>query len=70
TYSEEWPNVTQKGDVPADADAFKGEEGKFDKYFSAEPATGSYAARVVQLTQNSINRRPHVLRSQKSCGKP
>jgi ferredoxin len=41
TYSEEWPNVTQKGDVPADADAFKGVEGKFDKFFSAEPGSGS-----------------------------
>jgi ferredoxin len=41
TYSEEWPNVTQKGDVPADADAFKGEEGKFEKYFSATPGTGN-----------------------------
>ncbi len=25
TYSEEWPNITQKGDQPADADAHKGE---------------------------------------------
>ena len=41
TYSEEWPNITQKGDAPADADDFKGAEGKFDKYFSAEPGTGN-----------------------------
>ncbi len=40
-YSEEWPNITQKGDVPADADAMKDEKDKFEKYFSATPGTGS-----------------------------
>ena len=40
TYSAEWPNITRKKDSPADADEHKGEEGKFDKYFSADPGTG------------------------------
>jgi ferredoxin len=37
-YAEAWPNITRKGPPPADADSFKGVEGKFDKFFSAEPA--------------------------------
>ena len=41
TFSAQWPNVTRKGDqTPADADEHKGETGKFDKYFSAEPGAG------------------------------
>ena len=36
-YAESWPNITRKGEAPADADAFKDEKGKFEKYFSAEP---------------------------------
>ena len=40
TFSAQWPNVTRKGDVPADADAHKGEEGKYDKFFSPEPGKG------------------------------
>jgi len=40
TYSEQWPNITQKGDVPADADAMKGVSDKF-QYFSPEPGSGS-----------------------------
>ncbi|GAB4139740.1 MAG: ferredoxin family protein [Sphingomonadales bacterium] len=40
-YSEKWPNITTKGDVPDDADAHKGEDGKFDKYFSENPGSGS-----------------------------
>ncbi len=39
-YSAEWPNITAKKDAPADADEHKGEDGKFDKYFSAEPGEG------------------------------
>ena len=34
-YAEQWPNITRKGETPADADEFKDETGKFDKYFSA-----------------------------------
>ena len=36
-YAHQWPSITGKGDTPPDADAHKGEEGKFDKYFSPEP---------------------------------
>ena len=38
--SESWPNITVKKDSPADADEYKGEEGKFEKYFSPEPGEG------------------------------
>lgn len=36
-YSAKWPNMTTKKEHAADADSFKGEEGKFEKYFSPEP---------------------------------
>ena len=36
-YSEKWPNLTTKKPEAEDADAHKGEDGKFDKYFSANP---------------------------------
>jgi ferredoxin len=36
-YSAEWPNITAKKDPPADADDFKGIEGKFDLYFTPDP---------------------------------
>ncbi|RMF71032.1 MAG: ferredoxin family protein [Alphaproteobacteria bacterium] len=39
-YAEIWPNITQKKDPLPDADAHKGEEGKFEKYFSENPGTG------------------------------
>ena len=39
-FSAEWPNITTKKDSPPDADEHKGEEGKFDKYFSPEPGEG------------------------------
>ncbi len=39
-YAEKWPNITQKKDPPPDADEHKGEEGKFEKYFSEKPGTG------------------------------
>ena len=39
-FSAEWPNITAKGDAPADADDFKNVEGKFEKFFSAEPGEG------------------------------
>jgi ferredoxin len=39
-FSANWPNITRKRDAPADADDFKGQEGKFEKYFSPEPGTG------------------------------
>ena len=38
-YAPLWPNITVKKEALAEADQFKGEEGKFDKYFSpAKPA--------------------------------
>jgi len=39
-YSESWPNITIKRESPADADEFKGQEGKFEKFFSEEPGQG------------------------------
>jgi ferredoxin len=39
-FSAEWPNITQSKEPPAGADEHKGEEGKFDKYFSPEPGEG------------------------------
>lgn len=39
-YSEKWPCVTIKSDPLPDADNFKAEEGKFDKYFSNKPGKG------------------------------
>ena len=40
-YAAKWPNITRKGTAPEDADAFKDEKGKFDKYFSPNPGSGS-----------------------------
>ncbi|MBI1208927.1 MAG: DUF3470 domain-containing protein [Azospirillum sp.] len=37
-YAVEWPNIARKKDAPADADEFKGVEGKFAKFFSSDPA--------------------------------
>ena len=39
-FSAEWPNITVKKDSPADADEYKGVEGKFEKFFSPEPGEG------------------------------
>ncbi len=36
-YAAIWPNIAVKGEPPANADQFKDEEGKFDKYFSKAP---------------------------------
>jgi ferredoxin len=40
-YASQWPNITKKGDAPADADAWKGVPDKHAKYFSAKPGGGS-----------------------------
>jgi ferredoxin len=40
-YAETWPNITRKGEPPADADNFKDEAGKFEKYFSDKPGEGT-----------------------------
>ena len=36
TYSAQWPNITRKGEPPADADEWKDKPGKAE-LFSAEP---------------------------------
>jgi len=40
-YSDIWPNITRKKDYPADADEWKGVEGKYEKHFSSNPGEGS-----------------------------
>ncbi|MGD9536461.1 MAG: ferredoxin FdxA [Alphaproteobacteria bacterium] len=40
-YAEAWPNITRKGETPADADAYREESGKYEKYFSDKPGQGS-----------------------------
>ncbi|HKT78517.1 MAG TPA: ferredoxin FdxA [Sphingobium sp.] len=40
-FSAEWPNITVKGEAPADADAMKGVENKLEQFFSPEPGSGS-----------------------------
>jgi ferredoxin len=39
-YSEKWPNITSKKSALPDADAFKDEKDKFDKYFDPGPGAG------------------------------
>jgi ferredoxin len=36
-YAESWPNITRKGEPPADADEWKDVKDKFDQYFSPNP---------------------------------
>jgi ferredoxin len=36
-YALVWPNITRKGESPADADEWKGVTGKFDKHFDPNP---------------------------------
>jgi len=40
-YAEIWPNITTKGETPADADDYKGVADKFEKMFSDKPGSGS-----------------------------
>ena len=37
TYATQWPNITRKKPAPADADEYKGMQGKFEKFFSDKP---------------------------------
>lgn len=39
-YAGEWPNVTHKGTPLPDADKFKAETGKLEKYFTPNPGKG------------------------------
>ncbi len=36
-YSGQWPNITRKGEAPADADTWKDVQDKFAQHFSANP---------------------------------
>ena len=36
-----WPNITRKGEAPADAEDYKEVEGKFEKYFSEKPGSAA-----------------------------
>ncbi|WP_169566007.1 ferredoxin FdxA [Sneathiella limimaris] len=38
-YSEKWPNITQKGNPPEDAEDWNGKEGKLSE-FSSNPGEG------------------------------
>ncbi len=40
-FADTWPNITQKGEAPANAEEMREVEGKFDKFFSANPGKGS-----------------------------
>lgn len=37
----QWPNITRKKSPPADADEYKGKEGKFEQFFSPNPGEGN-----------------------------
>jgi ferredoxin len=39
-YAEKWPNITRKGEAPADADEWRDKPGK-KELFSANPGKGS-----------------------------
>ena len=39
-YATTWPNITRKGDQPADADEWNGKSGK-EELFSPNPGSGS-----------------------------
>ena len=36
-YSKLWPNIVKKKEPPKDADKYRGEKNKYDKYFSEKP---------------------------------
>src|SRR5690606_21112907 len=40
-HASSWPNLTIKKAPPEDADSHKGEDGKFEKYFTANPGSGN-----------------------------
>jgi ferredoxin len=40
-YAKTWPNITLKGEPPADAKAFDQVENKFATYFSEKPGSGT-----------------------------
>ena len=40
TMAEKWPNITVKKQQPADADKYRDEKGKYEKYFTDQPGEG------------------------------
>jgi ferredoxin len=38
-YAAAWPNITRKGEAPADADEFKDVQGKLETHFSPNPGS-------------------------------
>ncbi len=40
-YAEVWPNITVKGEPPADHKEYEDVTGKLEKYFSEKPGQGS-----------------------------
>jgi ferredoxin len=40
-YAKIWPNISQKGDAPADAKEMDGVADKFEKFFSPKPGSVS-----------------------------
>lgn len=40
-YSESWPNITRKGEQPADCEEWRDVQNKFEEHFSANPGQGS-----------------------------
>lgn len=40
-YAQSWPNITRKGEAPADAKEMDGVPGKLEKYFSPKPGSGT-----------------------------
>ena len=40
-YSEKWPNITRKGDSPADAEEWRDKPNKFSEHFSENPGEGN-----------------------------
>lgn len=41
TYAEQWPHIRLKGDVPQDADQWKGVSDKYETLFSSKPGKGA-----------------------------
>jgi ferredoxin len=39
-FAEQWPNITVKKPSPGDADKYRDEQGKYEKYFSNKPGEG------------------------------
>ena len=39
-YAKVWPNITTKGEPPADAKQWEGKPNKFEEHFSANPGAG------------------------------